>query len=62
VTHPLGHPTKPMSDAALIAKFKDCAARSRRPLSPAAVDALADAILSLETIDDLDGGFFPRLA
>lgn len=55
---PLGHPSRPLEDEAMLAKFLDCAVRAKQP--GAAAD-LAEAILRLETLDDLDRKFFPSL-
>jgi 2-methylcitrate dehydratase PrpD len=52
---PLGHPDRPLSDEQLRAKFVACAARSARPLEPAAANALADRIFNLETSEDAGG-------
>lgn len=41
-----GHPDRPMDDAALIAKFADCAAHSATPIAEAAAHALAHRILT----------------
>jgi 2-methylcitrate dehydratase PrpD len=55
---PLGHPSRPLDAAAMLAKFDDCARRARNP----ARAGLADAILRLESLGDLDRDFFPLLA
>jgi 2-methylcitrate dehydratase PrpD len=52
VPHALGNPSRPLSDAALRAKFIDCAARAATPLPLAAAWQLADRILSLECATD----------
>jgi 2-methylcitrate dehydratase PrpD len=52
VAHALGNPSRPLSDAALRAKFIDCASLAATPLRPAAAAILADRILSLECIAD----------
>lgn len=46
VPHAMGNPERPMSDAALIAKFLDCAERARPALAEAPA-ALADRLLTL---------------
>lgn len=56
---PSGHPSRPLSDAALAAKFRECAGRAR---VPPAIAELAEAIDRLETLSDLDRDVFPRLA
>lgn len=45
----LGAPTNPLSDAALLAKFKQLAGVA---LQPESIDALADAVLHLDELDD----------
>jgi 2-methylcitrate dehydratase PrpD len=50
----LGHPTRPLDDAALTAKFVDCAGRAARPLGPKAAEALAERLWRLE--DEPDAG------
>lgn len=45
VMQSLGHPDRPLSDAALVAKFVDCAGRSVHPLSRPQAEALAHLIL-----------------
>jgi 2-methylcitrate dehydratase PrpD len=47
-----GHFTRPLDDAALDAKFRDCAARAREPLASAAAQSLLTAIRTLETAPD----------
>ena len=46
----LGHPSRPMSEAALRAKFIDCAGRAAQPIPRDRAERLADAILSIETM------------
>lgn len=58
VPMPLGHPTRPLDDDAMLTKFNDCAGRARNP----ARGGLAEAILRLESLADLDRDFFPLLA
>ena len=48
-----GHPTRPLSDAQLTAKFVDCARRAHVPLGEALARKLADAVWRLETSDDV---------
>ncbi len=52
ITRPLGHPSRPLSQDQLIAKFRDCAAYSAVPLPAAQLDALIDEVGSLETLSD----------
>jgi hypothetical protein len=47
---PSGSPRKPLSDARLAEKFRDCAAHAAKPVD---ADPLIDAILSLETLPGL---------
>ena len=49
VPMPLGAPTNPVSDEALLEKFKSVSTMS---LSPATVDRLAELFLTLEDVDD----------
>lgn len=48
----LGHPTRPLSDERLRAKFIDCAAHAQAPLPRTAIAALADVLLGFETVAD----------
>ncbi|MDB5671703.1 MAG: MmgE/PrpD family protein, partial [Alphaproteobacteria bacterium] len=50
---PLGHPDRPLTDDQLRAKFLDCAARARRPLTADAAGALADSIMRFDEIGDI---------
>lgn len=49
----LGHPSRPLDDAALTAKFIDCAGRAARPMAEADARALADRIWLLESERDV---------
>jgi 2-methylcitrate dehydratase PrpD len=49
---PIGSPEKPLSDARLAAKFRDCARNAVQPLPEASVDAALAAIGRLETLAD----------
>ena len=49
---PIGSPRRPLSEAQLEAKFRDCAGNARRPLPEASVDAALTAIAQLETLAD----------
>ncbi len=51
-TDPVGSPKKPLSDARLAAKFRDCARNAVRPLSDADIDAALTAIGRLESLAD----------
>jgi len=44
-----GHPDRPLSEAALVAKFVDCAAHAATPLASAEAAALAEKILNFPT-------------
>lgn len=50
----LGHPSRPLSDAQLIEKFRDCAGYAANPIPEAQLQTLIDALDSLETLDDVD--------
>lgn len=45
-----GHPDRPREDAALIAKFVDCAGRALIPIAQMRATALAHHILSVATL------------
>jgi 2-methylcitrate dehydratase PrpD len=49
---PIGSPERPLTDAQLEAKFRDCARNAVQPLSNASVDAALAAIGQLETLPD----------
>jgi 2-methylcitrate dehydratase PrpD len=53
ITQPFGHPTNPMTDAALREKFMDCASHARRPMSEENLQKLFDSILTLEKFSDI---------
>jgi 2-methylcitrate dehydratase PrpD len=48
VERPLGHPDNPLADAALLAKFVDCAARAVVPLTQARAQAAAAMLLGID--------------
>ena len=52
IDHALGDPKRPLSDAALRAKFVDCAASAATPIETAAAQRLADRIFALEQEPD----------
>jgi 2-methylcitrate dehydratase PrpD len=43
---------RPIDDAALTAKFRDCARRARKPLADHAIERLAQAIWTIDTLAD----------
>jgi 2-methylcitrate dehydratase PrpD len=49
---PIGSPEKPLTDAQLDAKFRDCARNAVRPLSDGSLDGGLGAIRRLETLPD----------
>ena len=51
-TAPSGSPQKPLNDAQLEAKFRDCAANAARPLSQQSVNAALGSIARLERLLD----------
>jgi 2-methylcitrate dehydratase PrpD len=51
-TDPIGSPEKPLSDAQLEAKFRDCAHNAVRWLSDADLDGVLTAISHLHTLED----------
>jgi hypothetical protein len=52
-TDPIGSPDKPLTNAQLEAKFRDCAHNAVQPLSEASLDGLLAAIGRLETLPDV---------
>ncbi len=50
---PYGHPANPMSDMALISKFKDCARHARRALRPADADRIVQLVLAMDKIENV---------
>jgi 2-methylcitrate dehydratase PrpD len=48
VERPLGHPTRPLDDTRLVAKFLDCAARAASPVPAEQLQELATQLLELE--------------
>ena len=48
-----GHPARPLSAAQNAEKFRRCAGYGRSPLSEAAVEALIDAVATIEQADDV---------
>lgn len=57
VHNALGCPERPLDDAALVAKFIDCAGRAQVPLAGAESARMAEAILQLETCRDVGAVF-----
>ena len=51
-SHPTGSPEKPLTNAQLEDKFRDCASNAVQPLSEASLDGLLAAIGRLETLPD----------
>jgi 2-methylcitrate dehydratase PrpD len=49
---PIGSPEKPLTNAQLEAKFRDCARNAVQPVSDASLDGLLGAIGQLETLPD----------
>ena len=49
---PIGSPEKPLTDAQLDAKFRDCARNAVQPLSDGSLDGVLAAIRLLETLPD----------
>jgi 2-methylcitrate dehydratase PrpD len=50
---PQGHPSHPISDDALIAKFMDCCRHARSRLDPEAARRIVDRIFELDRLDDV---------
>ena len=53
IDFPYGHPRNPISTEDLIAKFRDCANYSAKPLSKEKVDRAIDLVLNLEQVKDI---------
>jgi 2-methylcitrate dehydratase PrpD len=53
IPHALGDPTRPLSDAALRAKFIDCTMNAAVPLTRRGAQSLADRIMNLEREQDV---------
>jgi 2-methylcitrate dehydratase PrpD len=53
VEHPKGHPSNPMSDEALAAKFQECARWAARPVVKARLDHFVDEVSRLERLGDV---------
>ena len=49
---PIGSPHKPLTNAQLEVKFRDCARNALRPLSDASVDAVLGSIARFEALAD----------
>lgn len=47
-----GHPDRPLTEAELIAKFRDCASNGPAPYAPAQQDRIIDAVLRLDEAPD----------
>lgn len=50
---PLGHPDRPLSDAQLHAKFRECGKNAIRPPDPARMETIIATVMSLETLQDV---------
>jgi 2-methylcitrate dehydratase PrpD len=61
LNQPLGHPDRPLDDAFLIKKFKECAAYSSIGSDGSRLDAIVDRVLSLEEISDVGTELMPLL-
>ena len=48
-----GHPNNPLSEADVIAKFKDCMQYAKAPIPGQQVDRLIDRLLHLEAVEDI---------
>ena len=58
-SNPIGSPDKPLTNAQLETKFRDCARNAVQPLSEAGVDEVLAAIGRLETLPDARGLIAP---
>jgi 2-methylcitrate dehydratase PrpD len=50
----LGHPSRPLDDSRLQAKFVDCAMRALKPMSREEAEGLCERVMDLDEIDGLD--------
>jgi 2-methylcitrate dehydratase PrpD len=55
-----GDVSRPIDDAALTRKFRDCAARAAEPLDASGIERLANAIWALDTASDAAKSLFPE--
>ena len=53
ITASIGSPDNPMSQDEVVAKFKNCAAFSKKPLSAGDLNTIVDMCLNLEKVDDI---------
>lgn len=51
---PLGHPENPVSQEALVAKFKHCAQHAARGISERRLDEVMELIWNLEEVDNMN--------
>ena len=58
IDHAKGSPQNPLSRSELVAKFKDCARRARKPLDGVEADRWATAVLALDHASDVAGAIF----
>jgi 2-methylcitrate dehydratase PrpD len=58
---PLGSPAKPISQSHLIDKFIDCARYAAQPVGAARARQICDAIMKLESVEDVARDFMPLL-
>jgi 2-methylcitrate dehydratase PrpD len=53
VDSPLGHPVNPMTEAAFIAKFVDCARYAAQPIDAAGARRICETVLDLDSLKDI---------
>jgi 2-methylcitrate dehydratase PrpD len=61
VDAPLGNPGNPMTEAAFIDKFLDCARYAARPIDAAGAARICEAVLDLDALDDVGSQLMPLL-
>lgn len=61
VEHPLGHPSSPLDEEALVEKFVDCVGRAVEPLDTQAAHEVARTILRLESAESTATALRPLL-
>jgi 2-methylcitrate dehydratase PrpD len=59
VEFPLGHPANPMTDDAIIAKFRDCVRHARTSMDAVATERMIDSLRNLDGLDDVRTIFSP---
>jgi 2-methylcitrate dehydratase PrpD len=61
ITQALGHPSRPLDDARLTAKFVDCVKRAAKPMSATDASDLGIRIMSLEQLSGIDAALGTKM-